>query len=243
MMPNRITRPEARALAAEEFVRFADAVAALRPHEWAMPTDCTQWDVRKMVLHVLGSGDAQASFRQFVRQLRKGLPLNREIDSHHWVDGMNEFQIRERAQLSDNEIVAQLRTIGPKAVRGRFRTPPPARYLPLPFGPPFGWVPLKYLLDVGFTRDVWCHRIDLHAAICRPMHVTAEHDGRLIGDIVAEWAGLYDQPFELVLEGPAGGKYSHGVGGERVEIDALDFIRVLSGRLPGTGVLANSFPM
>ena len=243
MMPNRITRPEARALAEEEFVRFADAVAALRPDEWAMPTDCTQWDVRKMVLHVLGSGDAQASFRQFVRQLRKGLPLNREIDSHHWVDGMNEFQIRERAQLSDNEIVAQLRTIGPKAVRGRFRTPPPARYLPLPFGPPFGWVPLKYLLDVGFTRDVWCHRIDLHAAICRPMHVTAEHDGRLIGDIVAEWAGLYDQPFELVLEGPAGGKYSHGVGGERVEIDALDFIRVLSGRLPGTGVLANSFPM
>ena len=42
MMPNRITRPEARALAEEEFVRFADAVAALRPDEWAMPTDCTQ---------------------------------------------------------------------------------------------------------------------------------------------------------------------------------------------------------
>jgi hypothetical protein len=75
------------------------------------------------------------------------------------------------------------------------------------------------------------------------MHVTAEHDGRLVGDIVAEWAVLYDQPFELVLEGPAGGKYSHGIGGERVVIDALDFIRVVSGRLPGTGVLANSFPL
>jgi uncharacterized protein (TIGR03083 family) len=243
MMPDRITRPEARVLATEEFVRFADAVASLTPDEWTMPTDCTAWDVRKMVLHVLGSGDAQASFRQFVRQLRKGLPLNKQIDSHHWVDGMNEFQIRERAGLSNDEIVAQLRVIGPKAVKARFRTPPPARYLPLPFGPPFGWVPLKYLLDVGFTRDVWCHRIDLHAAIGRPMHVTAEHDGRLVGDIVAEWAALYDQPFELVLEGPAGGKYSHGVGGERVEIDALDFVRVLSGRLPGTGILANSFPL
>jgi uncharacterized protein (TIGR03083 family) len=242
-MPNRIMRSEARVLAEEEFVRFANAVASLTPDEWTMPTDCTQWDVRKMVLHVLGSGDAQASFRQFVRQLRKGMPLNKEIDSHHWVDGMNEFQIRERAHLSNEEIVARLRAIGPKAVAARFRTPPPVRYLPLPFGPPFGWVPLKYLLDVGFTRDVWCHRIDLHAAIGRPMHVTAEHDGRLVGDIVAEWAALYNQPFELVLEGPAGGKYTHGVAGERVEIDALDLIRVLSGRLPGAGVLANSFPL
>jgi uncharacterized protein (TIGR03083 family) len=243
MMAKRITRSEARGLAEEEFVRFADAVASLTPEEWAMPTDCTQWNVRQMVLHVLGSGDAQASFREFARQLRKGLPLNKEIDSHHWVDGMNEFQIRERAHLSNDEVVTQLAAIGPRAVKARWRTPPPARYAPLPFGPPFGWVPLKYLLDVGFTRDVWCHRIDLHAAIGRPMYVTAEHDGRLVGDIVTEWAEVYDQPFELVLEGPAGGKYTHGVGGERVEIDVLDFIRIVSGRRPGTGILSNAFPL
>lgn len=243
MIPNRITRAEARVLAAEEFSRFADSVASLNADEWSMPTDCARWDVRAMVLHVLGSGDAQASFPEFVRQLRNGLRLNKEIDAHHWVDGMNEFQIRMRSGLPDEEVVTRLRAIGPKAVRGRFRTPPPARYIPLPFGPPFGWVPLKYLLDVGFTRDVWCHRIDLHAAIGRPMALTADHDGRLVGDIVAEWATLYDQPFELVLEGPAGGKFSHGEAGERVEIDALEFIRVLSGRRPGTGVLANPFPL
>jgi hypothetical protein len=46
-----------------------------------------------------------------------------------------------------------------------------------------------------------------------------------------------------VLEGPVGGKFSQGVDGERVEIDALDFIRVLSGRLPGTGVLAHPLPL
>jgi hypothetical protein len=28
-----------------------------------------------------------------------------------------------------------------------------------------------------------------------------------------------------------------------VEIDALDFIRTLSGRLPGTGVLSNPLPL
>ena len=171
------------------------------------------------------------------------MPLNKEIDSHHWVDGMNELQIRERAHLSNDELVAQLAAVGPKAVKGRWRTPPPMRYLPIPFGPPIGWTPLKYLLDVGFTRDVWAHRIDICGATGRDMHLTADHDGRLVADIVAEWASIHDQAFELVLEGPAGGKFSHGEGGERVDIDAIDFIRVLSGRLPGTGVLAKPLPL
>jgi hypothetical protein len=171
------------------------------------------------------------------------MPLNKEIDSHHWVDGMNELQIRERNDLSNDELVVQLAAVGPKAVKGRWRTPPPARYVPLPFGPPIGWVPLKYLLDVGFTRDVWAHRIDIHAAIDRPMQPTADHDGRLVADIVGEWAAIHGQPFELVLDGSAGGKFTQGLSGERIEIDALDFIRTLSGRLPGVGVLSHPLPL
>jgi uncharacterized protein (TIGR03083 family) len=240
---NRIGRPEARVIAEEEFRRFADLVASLSPEEWATQTDCTAWDVRKMALHVLGSGDAQASFPQFVHQLRKGVPLNKEIDSHHWVDGMNELQIRERAHLSDDEIVEKLATIGPRAVKGRWGTPPPARYLPIPFGPPIGWAPLKYLLDVGFTRDVWAHRIDICAAIERPLHLSGDHDGRLVADIVAEWASIHGEPFELVLEGPAGGTFTQGRDGERVDIDAITFILTLSVRLPGTGILAHPLPL
>jgi uncharacterized protein (TIGR03083 family) len=243
MNGDRIERAEARTLADTEFARFAQLAASLTPDEWATATDCTGWDVRKMVLHVLGSGDAQASVREFVHQMRRGIPLNKVIDSNHWVDGLNELQIRERDHLSNDEIVARLGAVGPTAVKGRWGTPPPMRYLPIPFGPPIGWTPLKYLLDVGFTRDTWAHRIDIHAAIGRPMQLTADHDGRLVADIVSEWADVYDQPFELVLEGPAGGKFSRGTGGERVEIDALEFIRTLSGRLPGTGVLGNPLPL
>jgi uncharacterized protein (TIGR03083 family) len=243
MTPTRIQRPEARVIAEKEFVRFAELMAALSPDEWMMPTDCTAWDVRKVALHVLGSGDAQASFPQFVHQLRRGVPLNKEIDSHHWVDGMNELQIRERSHLSNDELVAQLAEIGPKAVKGRWGTPPPMRYLPIPFGPPIGWTPLKYLLDVGFTRDVWAHRIDVSAATGRAMQLTADHDGRLVADIVLEWASIHREPFELVLEGPAGGKFSQGVDGERVDVDAIEFIRILSGRLPGTGVLRHPLPL
>lgn len=243
MTANRITRPEARVIAEEEFRRFAALMASLTPAEWELPTDCTEWDVRKVALHMLGSGEAQASFPTFVHQLRKGMPLNKEIDSHHWVDGMNELQIRERAHLSNDEVVAQLTAIGPKAVKGRWKTPPPMRYVPIPFGPPIGWTSLKYLLDVGFTRDVWAHRVDICKATGREMQLTADHDGRLVADIVREWTSIYDHPYELVLEGPAGGKFDNGVGGERVDIDAIDFVRVLSGRLPGTGVLSNPLPL
>jgi hypothetical protein len=77
MSRDRIDRGEAHVLAEEEFVRFAALAASLTAQEWATPTDCTGWDVRKMALHVLGSGEAQGSLREFVHQLRHGLPLNK----------------------------------------------------------------------------------------------------------------------------------------------------------------------
>ena len=239
----RINRKQARVLAAAEFEKFAALTASLTPEEWACDTDCVGWDVRKMVLHVLGSADAQASPLVFLHQLRRGLPLNKEIDSHHWVDGLNELQIRERSGLSSDEVLAQLKAVGAKAVDGRFGTPLPMRYTPVPFGAPVGWKPLKYLLEVGFTRDVWAHRIDIHASIGRPMDLDPTHDGRLVADIVQEWAELHGQPFHLHLTGTAGGTFSQGEGGEHVEMDALDFIRTLSGRLAGAGVMRHPLPL
>jgi uncharacterized protein (TIGR03083 family) len=240
---NRIGRKEARALATAEFEKFADLAASLTRQDWATETDCVGWDVRKMVLHVLGSAEAQASPLVFAHQLRRGLPLNKEIDSHHWVDGLNELQIRERSALGTEEVVGQLRVIGARAVRGRFGTPLPLRYVPVPFGDPVGWKPVNYLLEVGFTRDVWAHRIDIHAAIGRPMQLSAEHDGRLVADILGEWADLHGEPFQLVLTGTAGGTFSRGSGGEHVELDALDFVRTLSGRLPGVGIMRHPLPL
>jgi uncharacterized protein (TIGR03083 family) len=239
----RINRKEARGLAFAEFEKFAALAASLSPEERTTDTDCVGWDVRKMVLHVLGSADAQASPLVFLHQLRRGLPLNKQIDSHHWVDGLNELQIRERADLADAEVIAQLQAIGAKAIKGRFGTPLPLRYTPVPFGPPIGWKPVNYLLEVGFTRDVWAHRIDIHAVIGRPMELDPAHDGRLVADIVGEWAELHGQPFALHLTGTAGGTFSQGDGGEHVEMDALDFIRTLCGRLPGAGVMRHPLPL
>ena len=138
-----------------------------------------------------------------------------EIDSHHWVDGLNAVQIRERSQLSNDEVIAQLAKVGQKAVKGRFGTPLPMRYVPVPFGDPIGWKPVNYLLEVGFTRDTWAHRVDIHAVIGRPMELDSAHDGRLVADIVGEWADLHGEPFDLQLTGPAGGTFSQGRGGEQ----------------------------
>src|SRR3954447_3994437 len=78
MRTDRITRKEARVLAAAEFEKFAALAASLTPAEWATDTACVGWDVRKMVLHVLGSAEAQASPRVFLHQLRRGIPLNKQ---------------------------------------------------------------------------------------------------------------------------------------------------------------------
>jgi uncharacterized protein (TIGR03083 family) len=240
---DRIQRPEARELAEEEFRRFAACTASLSPDDWTRPTDCTAWNVREVALHVLGSADGQASVKEFLHQFLRGIPINRQIESHHWVDGINELQIRERRHLSDSEIVAQLTAVGPAAVAGRWSTPLPLRHVPIPFGAPVGWVGLWYLLDVGFTRDVWAHRIDVARAVDRPLELTADHDGRLVADLVGEWAGIHGAPFELVLTGPAGGTYVQGVGGERVVIDPVEFVRALSGRASAEGVLAHPLPL
>ena len=172
-----------------------------------------------------------------------GCHSTRRYNAHHWVDGVNELQIRERSQLTNEEVVAQLGAIGAKAVKGRFGTPLPMRYTPVPIGAPIGWKPVNYLLEVGFTRDTWAHRIDIHAATGRRMDVDPLHDGCLVADIVREWAALHGEPFDLHLTGEAGGTFSQGDGGEHVEMDALEFIRTLCGRLPGNGVMRHPLPL
>ncbi len=86
-----------------------------------------------------------------------------------------------------------------------------------------------FLLDTILTRDPWMHRMDIARAIGRPPTLTADHDGAIVADVVAEWADRHGQPYDLVLEGPAGGHFSSGAAAE-LRLDAIDFCRLLSGR-------------
>jgi uncharacterized protein (TIGR03083 family) len=240
----RIKHGEAMQIAAVENEKFAAALRDLRPDDWAKPTDCARWDVRALAAHVVGSAVGQASPREFVRQVRTGKPIVQEIGAEYWWDGMNELHVRERTELTIDQLQAEWAENSRRALRARRRLPRPIARLPLLKLPaPVGRKNVGYLFDMGFTRDTWMHRIDLTHAAGTTFDADAEHDGRIVADLVAEWAQTHGEPFSLRLTGPAGGNYSAGADGEHVEIDALEFCRTLAGRREGTGALRHPLPL
>jgi len=244
----RIEHDEAMALTEVENARLLSQLRALNDEHWSLPTDCTGWDARAVAVHLIASAEAQASPVEFLRQVWTGRTLTAEVGGSHWVDGVNEAQLRARRTLSTTELPARWECASTAALRARRRMPAPVRRLRLlplgeALGTDLGWQPLGYLFGIGFTRDVWMHRVDVARAVGLPLELTADHDGRLVADIVAEWAALHDEPFALDLHGPAGGTYRARGGAEPVRLDAVEFCRVLSGRAPGHGVLSHALPL
>jgi uncharacterized protein (TIGR03083 family) len=173
----RIAHGEAMQIAAAENAKFATLLRSLEPGDWAKPTDCTLWDARAVAAHVVGSAAGQASPREFARQVRKGRPLIAEIGGQYWWDGMNQLQIRERAGLSTGQLITEWDVASARALRARTRLPRPIARLPLLNLPaPVGRQPLSYLFDIGFTRDVWMHRIDLARATGKTLDQDPGHD-------------------------------------------------------------------
>ena len=227
------------AAAAEEYRRLDVLLRDLGPDDWAAPTDCPGWDVRAMVAHLVGAAESNASVRELLRQARLARALGREGDL---VDRINEVQVREREGRAPADLVADLAAAGARGLRARRRLPGPVRAVRLPFGPPLGTRPLGYLMGRIYTRDTWMHRIDIARATGAPLQLDADHDGRLVADVVAEWAVVHGAPYDLELTGPAGGQWCRGADGERLVLDAVELVRTLAGRERGTGLLAHTVP-
>ena len=227
------------AAAEEEYRRLDSLLAGLDSSDWARPTDCAEWDVRQVVAHLVGAAESNARVRELLRQARLG---RKARPGEPGVDGMNAVQVAERDGLSPEQLRRDLVDAGRRGVRARSRLPRLLRALPLPFGPPLGVRPLGYLMDRIYTRDAWMHRVDIARTTGRPLLLTPDHDGRIVADVVAEWARAHSRPFALVLTGPAGGAWSEGLGGEAISMDAVEFCRVMSGRGSGSGLLSTTVP-
>ena len=236
-----LSREEAAVLAADENQRFVDLVLSLAADDWAEPTDCPAWDVRALVSHVVGAMEANVSIPQFIHQLRAG---KRAAGDRPEIDGMTEVQVRERADMTPVQLTERLVVVAPKAARARRRVPAlvRGRTMKVEVGGVMEPWRLGYLFDVIFTRDTWMHRVDIARATDRPLVLTADHDGRLVADVVAEWAHRHGQPFTLRLEGPAGGVFTEGDAGEELTLDAVEFCRTVSGRSTGSGLLTQEVP-
>ena len=220
-----------------EYRRLLDLFAGMSETDWSRPTDCSEWNVGQVLAHLVGAAESTASLRELFRQQRLGRRYRRGVD------GMNDVQVHDRADADPAQLVADLATAAERGVHRRRRIPAPARALRMPFGPPLGVRSVGYLMDRIYTRDAWMHRIDVARATGQTLVLTPEHDGRLIADLVDEWAAIHHRPYDLTLAGPAGGHWStHPERAQPILLDAIQFARIMAGRADGTGPLNHHVP-
>ncbi|MDQ3707304.1 MAG: maleylpyruvate isomerase family mycothiol-dependent enzyme [Chloroflexota bacterium] len=233
-----VTRSEAYKLARDEYELLLPLLQSLGADDWQRPTGCTLWDVRSMVSHIAGGLAGYTSWSQFMRQYspRSHKPYKGRFTEP--VDLVNAVQVEDRKARSPEELIAELREVGPKALRTRSRIPAPLRAIRVPAGD-FGFISVGYLLDTIYSRDLWMHRLDISRATGREMSLTPEHDGRIVALVVRDLARslprklggasvLYD------IRGAAGGTYkvgAHPSPTATIRMDVLDFNLLASGRL------------
>lgn len=233
---------EAMRLAATEAARLLDLVDTLTEEQWSAPTDCPGWTVRDILGHLLGMWKLQSDSTERRRQVSTAAEAAQRSGRVR-IDEMTALQVAEHAHLSPEELARALHDAAPVAVAARTAMPAELRAAPYDPGLPgeAEWT-FGYLFGVIHTRDPWMHRVDISRAVDRPLTLTPEHDGRLVADVVAEWARRHGQPFTLHLTGPAGGRYVAGAGEPEIALDAVEFCRILSGRGEGDGLLATRVP-
>lgn len=236
-----LTRDVAMRLAATEYERVLELLRQIE--DWHAPTDCTTWNVRELVAHVVGMAELWSTTREFVHQMR--------LTSKAGIDAMTDLQVRERAESSPAELIARLETAAPCAVRRRRRFSRVMGHRLLPEAQDLNdnkkaeWWSFGYLTDTILTRDPWMHRVDLSRASGVRLTLTADHDGVLVANVVAEWAHRHGKPFRLRLTGPAGGFWEVGADGDsgaEIELDAVEFCRTISGRAQRDGLLSVFVP-
>ncbi|VXB11059.1 maleylpyruvate isomerase family mycothiol-dependent enzyme [Aeromicrobium sp. 9AM] len=235
-------RSDGAAVATGAYEGLIALLETLTADDWRAPTECPGWSVTDMVGHLIGSAKAAASRRELIRQNVYGIRHASEHDGNA-MDAYNALQIAEHASLAPADKLTALKTVAPAAVRGRMKTPVLLRMASMSTKangsvvdgmPPRG--NLGHLMDVIYSRDVFMHRVDISRAVGRDLHLN-DNDRRIVEDAVGEWARRHQQPVEVVLSGPAGGKFVQGSGGPRIEMEAIEFCRVLSGRAHGSGLL------
>ena len=243
-----IDHAEAMDLQAQELDQTITMLRTLDENDWTAQTDCPAWDLRRMYLHVLGACEGGASMIENLGQMRAAFS-HRKKHGGPLEAALSDVQIRKREDLSPPQIVARLEAIAPKTVRGRKRTPSLVRnHAKMSIdGPVHETWTIGYLIDTIYLRDLWMHRIDTARATGKPMELSQDHDGRIVADVVAEWARRHGRPFTLELGGPAGGTFSQdptSPESEHITLDAIEFCRILAGRddKDATGLMTTIVP-
>lgn len=230
---------EAAEIATGELERFLTLVESLAPADWDQPTACPLWNVRQVVAHVTGAAAAYAHWSQFKRQYSLNVQRPYRRADFSLLDALNQIQVDDRSTATPADLLAELREVGPRAIATRKRLPALVRAMRLPL-PLLGVVPLGYLTDLIYTRDMWMHRLDICQATGREMVQTSRHDGRITTLVIRDLARklrrkLAGQAVVYELTGLAGGSFRLGIPtrlAASITMDVLDFHLLASGRMP-----------
>jgi uncharacterized protein (TIGR03083 family) len=206
------------------------ATLELGKDDWTRPTDCTEWDVRALVAHLVAQcqdGIHLASMARRELLSRRRYPDKPPVDAYMAVG------VDDHRAASGPELVERFARLWPRAARARRRRPAVLRRIKLDPGIPGQprWR-LDYVLDVIFNRDLWMHRVDLARATGRPF-VLGDHDREIVAQVVRDlgrgWSAV---PVALELTGPAGGCWLLGSGDPVavVRAEVVAYLRALSGR-------------
>lgn len=226
-----LTADEAYPLMMVELERFLDLVESLEPEDWSRPTACSAWDVRDILAHQAGGYASGASWREMLRQGSQK-PGPGDLPE----DAVNAFQLQEREGKSPEELIAELRRVGPIAAckwAYGFRIMKP---FSIPH-PDEGRLSFRHLMWVIHSRDTWMHRLDICRAAGREFHQTPEQDGRIIELVMRDTAAVLarktaNPPLTIELTGTGGGAWRTGEGEPvaGVGMDLLEFNIFASGR-------------
>ena len=229
---------EAYRMGLVQMERFVDLLESLHESDWTLPTTCALWDVRQMAAHVAGAAEGFLSLKNFRRQMMgKGL---KKYAQHglKGIDATNQLQVDDRADKTPAEIIAEIKTIEPKAYLNRYKLPWLLYKTPA-YLPGLGFVRVAYLTDLIYTRDSWMHTLDICRATGREMRLTPEHDGRITALVMRDLyrgkrSQLKGKNLVYRLAGEAGGTWSidpQPVSPVVLEMEATDFHLLASGRL------------
>lgn len=226
-----VTAEEAQQLMLVEIERFLDLMENLEPEDWGKPTACSAWNVRDILAHQAGGYAGGASLREMIRQGSQK-PVPGELPE----DAVNAFQLRERADRTPEELIAELREVGPTAARKWAHGYRLFKPFSIPH-PDEGRLSFRHLMWVIHSRDTWMHRLDICRAVERDFFQTRDHDGRIVSLVMRDTASVLKRktanpPLVIELSGTAGGAWLTGRGAPAAEVrmDALEFNIFASGR-------------
>lgn len=234
-----LSHGDAMRMARLELERFLTVVTSFSDDDWEKPTACTLWSVRQIVAHVTGACASYARWSEFKRQGNPKVQGPYRARGLSFLDSMNQIQVDDRASATPAALIDELQMVGPRAIATRARLPWLLRALRLPLPALGGMVPIGYLTDLIYTRDMWMHRLDLCRATGREMVMTSGHDERIVALVMRDLekklrSKLRTTSIVYHLSGNIGGMWQLGAKvppAATIKLDVLDFNLLASGRL------------